>query len=422
MTADSSMTIHKGTAAFAAVVLLSVGAGTTYLLTGGRDAAPASHLPTAAETTDGAHAAHSAARSATSAQSSDVAITLAPDAIARAGIVLSPVGDGVSTTELRLPASVQPNGYRQVAVTPLIAGRVTSVAAQLGDRVRRGQTLAQIQSPLLADAEARYISVRAMLDAHERELQRTQKLVEIGAASRQELERIHAEHAAQTAAVESARAQLELLGIPASKLNASAGEHTVGGRSDVPAPIDGVVTERAANIGLTVDPGTKLFTVVDLSNVWVVADVYETEFSRVHVGTNVAVTAPAYPGLSVAARVSYVDPQVSAETRTGKVRVEVPSAGGELRPGMFVDMVISGGENRSVPVVSRDAIQTVGGRTVVYLSSATEPGTFIEREVRLGNFSGDQVEVLSGVKAGDRVVTKGSFFVRAERDRRGPTP
>jgi multidrug resistance efflux pump len=89
---------------------------------------------------------------------------------------------------------------------------VVRVSAQLGDRVRRGQALAEVYSPELAEARAKYTAAKAMLDAHDRELQRAQKLVEIGAASRQELERIHAEHAAQTAEVESARARLQLLG------------------------------------------------------------------------------------------------------------------------------------------------------------------------------------------------------------------
>src|SRR5262245_45497803 len=158
MTADSHVTIHKSTAAVAAVILLSAGAGATYLLTRGSD--PASfRQPSTVGPTDQSHAAHSTAKPlASAAAPSDVVISLSQDAIARAGIVLSAVGNGASRTELRLPGSVQPNGYRQVAVTPLVAGRITSVAARLGDRVRRGQPLAELQSPLLAEAETRYIS------------------------------------------------------------------------------------------------------------------------------------------------------------------------------------------------------------------------------------------------------------------------
>jgi RND family efflux transporter MFP subunit len=261
-----------------------------------------------------------------------------------------------------------------------------------------------------------------MLDAHDRELQRTQKLVEIGAASRQELEKTHAEHAAQTAAVQNARSQVELLGISAARLENMAPSHDVSATSSVPAPIDGVVTERGANVGLNVDPATKLFTVVDLSTIWVVANLYEKDFPRVRVGTDAAITTSARPDLTLRGRVSYIDPQVSADTRTAKVRIEVPNAGGELRLGMYADVVVAEASGTSAPRIPRSAAQDVGDRTVVYLSNPKEPGAFIEREVRLGPTLGDQVEVVSGVQPGDVVVTQGSFFVRAERERLGLRP
>jgi RND family efflux transporter MFP subunit len=261
-----------------------------------------------------------------------------------------------------------------------------------------------------------------MLDAHDRELQRTQKLVDIGAASRQELEKIHAEHAAQTAAVQSARSQLELLGVSASALENMAPGHSVSATTTVPAPIDGVVTERGANVGLNVDTATKLFTIVDLSTVWVVANVYEKNLSLVRVGSEVALTTSARPELTLRGRVAYIDPQVSADTRTAKARIEVPNPGGDLRLGMYADVIVAGASSTSTPRVPRSAVQNVGDRTVVYVANPKEPGKFIEREVRLGQSSGEQVEVVSGVKPGDVVVTEGSFFVRAERERLGLRP
>jgi cobalt-zinc-cadmium efflux system membrane fusion protein len=351
-----------------------------------------------------------------------VVVQLSQDAVKRAGIGVAPVATGSSATEIRLPGVVEPNAYRQVVVTPLVAGRVTKVGAALGDHVRLGHTLTEIYSPALAEAQTRYVSAKAMLDAHDRELQRTQKLVEIGAVSRQELERIHAEHEAQTSAVQSARSQLELLGLSASALDNMTPGHGVTATTSVPAPIDGVVTERGANVGLNVDPATRLFSVVDLSTVWVVAAVYEKDFSRVRVGNEAAITTSALPGLTVRGRVSYMDPQVNAETRTAKVRVEVPNPRGELRLGMYADVVVSGASEVSMPVVPRISVQNVGDRTVVYLANPKEPGRFIEREVSLGQPSPDQVEVVSGVQLGDVVVTGGSFFVRAERERLGLRP
>jgi len=187
----------------------------------------------------------------------------------------------------------------------------------------------------------------------------------------------------------------------------------------VPAPIDGVVTERVANVGLNVDPAIKLFTVVDLGTVWVVADVYERDFSRVRIGADASITTSAYPDLMLHGRISYIDPQVSPQTRTAKVRVEVPNPRGDLRLGMYADVVIAGAAGHSVPVIRRSAIQNIGARAVVYLADPKEPGKFIEREVRVGAESGEHIEVLSGLQSGDVIVENGSFFIRAERDRLG---
>ena len=418
MTTDTRVTMHKGAAALVAIALLAVGAGAAYLMM--RSDAGAGGQGTAMPPPGVQQSP--AATAVGNGPLSDVVVPISQDAAKRAGIVVAPVASGTSGTELRLPGVVEPNAYRQVVVTPLVAGRVTKVGPALGDRVRRGQTLAEIYSPALAEAQTRYVSAKAMLDAHDRELQRTQKLVEIGAASRQELEKIHAEHAAQTAAVQSARSQLELLGVSASALENMAPGHNVSAATSVPAPIDGVVTERGANVGLNVDTATKLFTVVDLSTVWVVANLYEKDFSRVRVGSEAALTTSARPDITLRGRVSYIDPQVSADTRTARVRIEVPNTGGELRLGMFADVVVAGGSGTLAPRVPRNAVQNVGDRTVVYLANPKEPGKFIEREVRLGPTSGEQVEVVSGVQPGDVVVTAGSFFVRAERERLGLRP
>jgi hypothetical protein len=210
--------------------------------------------------------------------------------------------------------------------------------------------------------------------------------------------------------------------MPAADIAAVSPDREVEATTNIPAPIAGVVTGRDANAGLNVDTATKLFTVVDLSSVWVVGALYERDFSRVHVGTSVTVTTTAYPGVEVHGRVSYIDPQVSAETRTARARVEVPNPRQELRLGMYADIEIDAMSSRHTVMIPRSAVQNVDVRQVVYLASTDEPGKFTERQVRLGATSGDQVEVIAGVEPGDQIVSKGSFFVRAERERLGLRP
>jgi RND family efflux transporter MFP subunit len=408
MTESRQLHIGPLAAVAATLSILLAGAGGMYFAMRQSRVPDSSHATPPAGTTS--------ATSRVPATLPDVVVTLSKEAADRAGISVTQIAAQTVIDNLRVPGVVEPNAYRQVSVTPLVAGRVIKVSVQLGDRVRKGQSIAQVYSPELAEARTKYVAAKAMLDAHDRELQRTQKLVEIGAASRQELERIHAEHAAQTAELESARARLRLLGADAETKTSDTQESAT---TTVVAPIDGIVTERLANAGVNVDPATKLLTIVDLSNVWIVADVYERDLQRVREGQRAIVTTTAYPDQRLEGRVSFIDPQLNAATRTAKIRIEVANPRADLRLGMYTDVGIESASLTSVLVVPKEAVQSVGERQVVYLSSANAPDRFVEREVRLGRSFGKQVEVLGGVNAGDSVVSAGSFYVRAEAERLG---
>lgn len=425
MSETPRLTIRWASAGVIAVLLVGTGAVATYLLT--RPSQQPVPAPTEASPPATSHSAGHAMPPASAVSGDglppDAPVTLTKGAMERAGIKVAAVGAGNGATAIRMPGVVAPNAYKQVVVTPLVSGRITRVFAELGQHVRRGQAMAQIFSPEIAEAQTRFISARAELEAHEKELRRTEKLAEIGAASRQDLERIHAGHTARTAEVQSARARVELLGVTRSAIDSLNPAKAMDATTNVPAPMAGIVTERLANVGLNIGPATKLFTVVDLSTVWIVADVYEKDFSRVRVGSPATVTTAAYPELALQGRISYVDPQVSPETRTAKARVEVPNPRGELRLGMLAAVSVAEPGQASVPTIPRTAAQNVGDRVVVYVADLKQPGRFVEREVRLGDAAGDRVPVLAGLNPGDMIVTEGSFYVRAERDRLGlPSP
>lgn len=424
MNGNSRLSLRWPAAIAAAVLLTAVGALGSYVATRGRMAAPGTSGARAAMPPAENHAPAPPAAAVVPALTAaaplpDVVVTLSAQAVERAGIVVASVESGAATSALRLPAVVEPNAYKQVHVTTLVTGRVTRVLAELGARVRQGQSMATVFSPELADAQTRYISARAELEAHERELARTEKLVQIGAASRQELERIHAEHAAQRTSAESARSRLELLGLPREVVERLAAGTAVDAHIEVPAPMSGVVTERFANVGLNVDPSARLFTVVDLSTVWIVASLYEKDLSRVRVGDRVTVVTTAYPDQRLQGRISYIAPQVSSDTRSARVRVEVPNPRNELSLGMLAEAAIEGSGRAAVMLIPRSAVQRVADRSVVYIPKADQQGAFAEREVRLGQSSGDRMAVLSGLVPGDQVVVEGSFFLRAESERLG---
>lgn len=430
MNANARVTLRWPVLVAAATALLAVGAGTAYLLmqrfpaSGQRmqGIADPAHAPSPGRA-QLSTVEHNRPSNAPGLPLPDVAVTLSQEAMKRAGIERVRVTRGAAgVSVVRLPGTVEPNAYKQVVVTPLVAGRVTRVLAQLGDHVRSGQTLLQVFSPELAEAQTRYVSAKAELEAHEHELARTTKLVAIGAASQQEMERLHAEHTAKLAGAQSLRSRLVLIGMPPPAIDALSPGKESEATMDIPAPIAGVITERAANVGLNVDTATKVFTVVDLSSVWVVGALYERDLSRVRVGSAASVTTSVDPNHVRHGQVSYIDPQMSADTRTARVRVEVSNLRQELRLGMYADIEVAATANRQAAMVPRIAVQNVSDRQVVYIASPNAPGTFTEREVHLGNASGEQVEIVSGVQEGDQVVSRGSFFVRAERERLGLRP
>ena len=348
------------------------------------------------------------------ADAGDAEILIPPDVVARAGLKTATVGAANVSTAVTVPGTVMPNAYHEVKVTPITSGIVTKIHVELGASVQRGALLATIFSSELADAQMRYLSMAAMLEADHKKLERTEQLVAIGAASRQEMEGVTAVHAGHETEVAAARQRLLLLGLTKQQVADLRDPNQVVSQIVVPAPIGGVITARSANPGQVVAMGQELFVVTDLGTVWLVGDLYEQNVSSVRVGSEATVTAAAYPGSVLHGRVSYIDPRVDPQTRTAKVRVEVSNSGGRLRLGMYVSMVFASAGGQSQVVVPRAAVQSMGDQSVVFLPVAGEEGKFVRRKIRLGPGSGDSFVVLEGLRAGDTVVTEGSFLLRAE--------
>ncbi len=311
-----------------------------------------------------------------------VEVSLTPEAVERAGIKIAEAKAESSVSGVTVPGTVMSNAYRDTKVNALVGGIVRQVMVELGAEVHRGTPLAVIFSSELADAQMKYLSMRAMLEADHQKLERTQKLVALGSASR----------------------QLE-------------GASHVVSEITVMSPADGLVIARSVNPGQVINAGQELFVVTDLSTVWIIGDLYERDFSRVRVGSPVTITLPSMPDRSVTGRVAYIDPRVDPATRTAKVRVEVPNRGGDLRLGMFVTMSIRTGTTERITVVPRAAVQTIGDRSVVYVPAEGKEGKFVERAVKVGPPAGEFVPILNGLKPGDKVVTDGSFYLRAEAAR-----
>ncbi len=414
--------VIAGVVAAAGFLVLGALGGSAYTArrhgeTAARAAAPTPARDSGAASTGAGHGAHGAGAVVASPPSEEpIEVTLTSEAVERAGIKTASVTSRPASAALAVPGTVTSNAYRDTKVNALVGGIAREVGAELGAVVRRGQPLAVIFSSELADAQMKYLSMRALLHADEQKFSRTRRLVDLGAASRQELDDATASRTTRETEVAAARQRLILLGLGKEQVERLTDASQIVSEVTVVAPGDGVVIARAANPGQVVAAGQELFTVTDLATLWVIGDVYEKDFSVVRVGAPATVRVPAAPGQAIQGRVTYIDPRVDPATRTAKVRVEVPNRDGALRLGMFVDVTFGSTAGAPRTVVPRVAVQTLGSRAVVYVATEDE-GRFVERPVLVGAGVGDAVELIDGGKPGERVATEGSVYLRAEAGR-----
>jgi cobalt-zinc-cadmium efflux system membrane fusion protein len=352
------------------------------------------------------------------AKSQEVEVTVPSESLDRMRLQFAKVTGGTVNTSVRVPGTVQANAYREVHVTPIAGGVVTQVSVELGQSVKRGEPMAQVLSRDLAEAQTAFVAFTAELEAEHKKLQRTQELERIGAVSRKELERVEADHQVHAAHVQEARQKLILLGWDAVQIEKLNTGQPASAYISVPSPIDGIVTARGVNSGQVVGLGQDLFTVTDLSSVWIAGNLLEDDFSAVREGSHATIRTPAYPGRIYRGVVDYIEPRVDPQTRTAKVRVTIENPGHALRLGMYVDLAFTNAQVGKAVIVPKAAVQMLGSASVVYVP--LEEGRFLQRAVRLGEETGGDFRVLEGLTPGDTVVTEGSVLLRAESLRQHP--
>lgn len=353
------------------------------------------------------------------APTEEIEVLIPATALERIRLAFAQVRTETFFTQIRVPGTVQPNAYKEVRVTPLSGGTVRRVLAEIGQAVKRGQPLAEIFSQDLAEAQTALHNFAAEFEVEHKKLLRVQELIKLGAASREELEAVEAAHRIHATHIDEARQRLLYLGLTEQQVDEVAKGGTVSSVLTISAPSDGVILSRSVNPGQVVAAGQELFTVTDLSSVWVEGNLLEDDFAKVRLGSQAVITTPAYPGMTYRGTVEYIDPRVDPQTRTAKVRVAVNNPGASLRLGMYMDILFRTG-GITAPVVPKEAVQWIGENSVVYLPVEDQPGKFRERIIRTGEAAADGYQVLEGLKPGETVVTEGSFLLRSAALRQRP--
>ena len=327
------------------------------------------------------------------------------------GVVVAPAKTQRLSGAISATGKVEANADRIAHVSPRISGKIVAVRASLGDSVSSGQTLATLDSVELGEALNRYHQSKTKLALAQSNMERIKILVEKKIAARKDI--LQAETDFKTAQTElhTDEDRLTLFGVSLSDFNG-------GGRKKpllpVRSPIGGIITEKHAIIGELSDPSKSLYTVADLSSVWVMVDINEKDLAKVRKGQNAIVIIGAYPDLKFRGRINHIADAVNESTRTVKARIEVANPGRKLKPEMFATVELAlAADAPPVLAVPEDALQELEGKKVLFV---TDNGTeFKVRPVEAGRAASGMVEIVSGLKEGERYAVKGSFMLKAEQ-------
>lgn len=341
------------------------------------------------------------------AKASDSILTLDEEAQRLAGVELLAVTRASGGT-LVANGAITFDANRVSVVSSRVEGRIVSVRADLGQAVRAGGLLAELESSEVGQIRGDLERAKANVETAHRNYEREKRLFEEQISPQKEMLEAEAAYRSAEADNRSAIARLTAIG-------AAGGD---GAAFGLRSPVSGTVVERNASPGQTVGPTTNLFTVADLRNVWITVDVYEGDLSRVRQGAAATVMPTALPGESFTGRVTYAGGVVDTASHTFKVRVEVANSALRLRPGMFAQVRLQTaagpGTGSGTITVPEMAVQDVNGKQVVFVAGPRS-GQYVVRPVTVGpRGGGGTIVVTEGLEPGERIVTKGAFQLKAE--------
>lgn len=345
-------------------------------------------------------------------------VDVAPDVQKRLGITVAPVTSQPLAVALRATGSVQPIESRLAHVRPLAQGRILDVLVKVGDRVSRGQPLARfdnVEAGAVATerdrARAELARLRVQLGTATRQVERARRLAEIGAAPQREYEASLGEQQQIEASIHAQESAIAGLDVRLRRFGTADAAADASSVAAISSPIAGVLVRAAAAPGDVVDATTELFTVADISRLYVEAQVFEKDLGAVRKGQAATITVDAYPDERLPGTVAVVGAALDPRTRSVPVRVEVANAGDRLKLDMFARVALATEATEQAIAVPREAVQLLEGRQVVFVrSGATE---FLVRPVAVGRLSGRLMEITEGLAAGDLVVTTGAFKLKS---------
>jgi membrane fusion protein, heavy metal efflux system len=343
--------------------------------------------------------------------------TLPQDATPR--VETGVVDYGGMQQDLSLSGKIAYGEDRYSKISSPLQGRVVEVRAHLGDRVKAGAVLLVIDSPDIAQAYSEYVKEDSDLQYATRSHELAKDLYSNKALPLKDLKQAENELVKARAEFRRAKERLLSLRVPAEELNKPLDKQQITSRFEMKSPLTGIVVERVVTPGQSVggDANQVLFTVADLDMLQVVADVYERDLALVKEGQFAKVKVEAYPEVDFPATVASVGDVVDPASRTIKLRAWVNNQDHRLKPEMFARLHIQVGDATKILVVPKEAVLESDGKQFVFV--VEEPNRYVRHEVKVSNFTPDQMRVLEGLTPGQRIVTKGAVLIKGQEVKGG---
>ncbi|XDD55412.1 efflux RND transporter periplasmic adaptor subunit [Leptospira sp. WS4.C2] len=318
--------------------------------------------------------------------------------------------------ELQLPGTVSYDMNSVAKVGSRVSGRIVQVFVKEGEHVKKSTALASIQSVELGTTEANYLKARARLEALKVQADRAKDLYERKVTSAKEYEMSLMDYKSVKAEMETSRNALENLGLNDSEItNLEAGKYN-SKNLYIRTPISGTVTVREAIIGQAVNARDNLFTVADLSVLWINLEVYEKDLASIRMGNEAKVIPIGSKDESLKAVVSHVGDVIDPIKKTAEIRLEVRNSKGRLRPGQSVTATVVGAMVESsvnkAKVIPADCIHKIEGENYIFVRNTD--GSFSAKKIGVGKTYDNWVEITNGVESGEAIVEEGSFVLKSE--------
>jgi cobalt-zinc-cadmium efflux system membrane fusion protein len=337
--------------------------------------------------------------------------TFRPTAQQLKTLTIEPVARHQFVSQEITEGKIAVNGDHSTPVFSPYSGRVTRVIAGLGDTVRAGQPLASIEASEFVQAQNDLATALAQVKLARSSEARKHALYDAKGGSMADWQQAQADLSAAETALQSVRNRLRILGYSDRAIDALPGEQHAGPVAQILAPISGVIVDRQVGPGQYAQAGasTPVFTIADMSSVWMIGNVREADAAHIQRGQTVEVGVLAYPDRTFTARVIYIAPTIDPNTHRLTVRAVIDNADGALKPEMFATFRILTSEGSQSLAVPASAVVYEGDSAHVWVLQSAD--ALAIRPIRAGRDNGGFVEVLDGLKPGERVVTRGSLFI-----------